>query len=242
MKNDEAQGREGSIPLVGRREELKALTAALQARRSCLITGPSGAGKTRLIEEALRASGEPVAVVRRLGVLHDLLVDLAGQLGCPPRQAGRLELATTRALKPAVEEALRKNPRCVVLDGIYDAGPRMFRFLQQLYYMPRVCLIAAAKSRESLGYVRRLLWDPREEIALKPLSRLEALSLFDASSEVFRLGALELGDFRTKVVAHAQGNPGQIVKMCEMAGRPEYQSGKQILFLPLWIDALTAFL
>jgi len=39
----------------------------------------------------------------------------------------------------------------------------------------------------------------------------------------------------------AHGNPGQILTMCRMASRPEYQAGRHIKFLPLRIDALTAF-
>jgi hypothetical protein len=43
------------------------------------------------------------------------------------------------------------------------------------------------------------------------------------------------------VLAAAQGNPGQILTMCRLAGCPEYQDGRHIKFLPLRIDALTAF-
>lgn len=232
---------DGPIPLVGRREELRALTSALRARRSCLVAGPRGIGKTRLIEEALNASGQPVVRLRTPGVLHELLVELAQQLSCPAGRFGDVRRATSIALKPAVQDALRKRPRCVVLDDVADADPRMYRFLQQVYYIPRVCLVVGAKSRDSLGFLRKLLWDPREEISLKPLSRAEASALFESACHAFRLDTLNVDEFRSKVLAAAQGNPGQILTMCEMASRPEYQAGRHIMFLPLRIDALTAF-
>jgi hypothetical protein len=117
----------------------------------------------------------------------------------------------------------------------------MYRFLQQVYFVPGVCLIVTATSRDCLGHLRKLLWDPREEIALKPLTRPEALSLFDVAARMCRLESFELDAFRRKVLTAAQGNPGQILTMCRMASRPEYQVGRHIKFLPLRIDALTAF-
>ena len=42
------------VPLAGRRDEVKALSAALCGRKSCLVAGPAGIGKTRLIQEALQ--------------------------------------------------------------------------------------------------------------------------------------------------------------------------------------------
>jgi hypothetical protein len=92
-----------------------------------------------------------------------------------------------------------------------------------------------------LGHLHKLLWDPREEITLKPLTRPEALILFDVASRIYRLEAFEIDAFRSKVLAAAQGNPGQMLTMCRMASRPEYQHGRHIKFLPLRIDALTAF-
>lgn len=230
-----------SVPLFGRLEQVRALSSALRGRRSCLVTGPAGIGKTRLIQEALALSPQPSVFLQRPNVLHRLLVELAERLSCPAGRFASVRQATSVALKPVVLDALRRAPRCIVLEDVAGADPRMYRFLQQVYYVPGVCLIVTAKSRDSLGRLRRLLWNPREEIALKPLSRAEALVLFEAAAGAFRLDALDVGGFRNKVLTAAQGNPGQILTMCRMAGRPEYQAGGHIKFLPLRIDALTAF-
>jgi predicted ATPase len=232
---------DGLIPLAGRREELKALTSALCARRSCLIAGHKGIGKTRLMEEALHAAQPPVVRLQGPMVLHELVVGLAQQLSCPAGRFGDLRRATSIALKPAVQEALRNHPHCIVLDDVASADSRMYRFLQQLYYIPGVCLIVTAKSRDSTGHLRKLLWDPREEISLRPLSRTDASAVFESASRAFRLDALDVEEFRSKVLSAARGNPGQIVTMCEMASRPQYQAGRHILFLPLRIDSLAAF-
>jgi predicted ATPase len=199
---------------VGRRRELRELVAALRTGQSRLTVGPAGIGKKRLVEEALRAAEQPFVRVRAAGVLHELLVGLAAALGCSHARFPSLPKATSLALKGLVLNALRRAPRCVVLEDLYDADPRMYRFLQRLYYIPRVSLIVTATSRAGLGFVRKLLWDPREEILLDPLSRAEAQLLFDEAVRAVGIESLKIDDFGRKVLAAAKGNPGQILAKC----------------------------
>jgi hypothetical protein len=56
----------------------------------------------------------------------------------------------------------------------------------------------------------------------------------------FGIESLKVDDFGRKVLAAAKGNPGQILAMCRMAARPEYQRGSYIKFLPLRMDMLSA--
>lgn len=231
---------EALLPLVGRREELRNLSTALRNRHSRLILGPPGARKTRLIQEASRLAAQPCAFLRRPTVLHALLAELAEQLDCRLPRFHALHRATSISLKPAILDSLRRAPRCVVIDGISQTEPRMYRFLQQVYYVPGTCLIVTAASRDGLGFLRKLLWDPREEISLEPFSRSEAQLLFEMAADRFELRSMNLDDFRQKVLMAARGNPGQIVSMCRLAGRREYQNGRHIKFLPLRIDALTS--
>jgi hypothetical protein len=238
---ESAQPQHQSVPLFGRRAEVRTLTNALCARKSCLVLGPNGIGKTRLLREALPIARPPYVDVEGPEALHRLLVELAERLSCPAGRFGSVRKATSAALKPAVLDALRRAPRCVVLENVAGADPRMYRFLQQVYYVPAVSLIVTAASRDRLGYLRKLLWDPREEIALKPLAPPDARGLFDVASRMYGLQSFDLDAFRSKVLTAAQGNPGQILTMCRMASRPEYQDGRHIKFLPLRMDALTAF-
>lgn len=230
-----------SVPLFGRRDEVRTLANALRARKSCLVLGPKGIGKTRLLRESLAIAQQPSVCVERPDVLHGLLVELAERLSCSAGRFESLRKATSIALKPSVQNAFRRQPQCLVLEDVAGADPRMYRFLQKVYYIPEVCLIVTATSRDRLGHLRKLLWDPSEEISLKPLTRPDALSLFDAASRLYRLQSFDLDGFRRKVLTAAQGNPGQILTMCRMASLPEYQAGRRIKFPPLRIDALMAF-
>jgi hypothetical protein len=235
-------GRARPLPLVGRQRDLRELVAALRTGQPRLILGPAGIGKKRLVEEALQAAEQAFVRVRAAGVLHELLAGLAEALGCSHPRFPSLPKATSPALKGLVLGALCRAPQCVVLEDLHDADPRMYRFLQRLYYIPRVTLIVTATSRADLGFVRKLLWDPREEIPVEPLSRVEAQLLFDEAVCRFGIESLKVDDFGRKVLAAAKGNPGQILAMCRMAARPGYQRGCYIKFLPLRMDMLSAFL
>jgi len=228
---------EALVPLVGRRGELEALVSALQSRQSRLVTGPRGIGKTRILREALSLAHGPHVVLRAPRTLHELLEQLAAILPC--RMAGR---APSSVLKATVLPALRAEPCAILLDDANECDPRMYRFLQAIYYSPGSCLIATARSRSSMGHLRKLLWDPREEVCLKPLSRAEAGAVFDGAAQACKLSGLELDDFRNRTLASARGNPGQIVAMCRLAARPEYQAGMHIRFLPVRMDVLPRFL
>ena len=229
------------IRMVGRRQEGKALLAAIKSRQSRLILGPPGIGKTRLIEECLATSGASAIRVEQPPVLHYLLMSLAVELGCVSGRYSNLIHATSVHLKALVLDVLRAKPHCVILENLDHGDPRIYRFLQDVYYVPNACLIVTSRSANRIGYVSRLLWDPRERIELKPLTGAESRRLFDLAARIFGLDSYEPDEFRDKVIEAAHGNPGQIIAMCRMATRPEYRAGRYIKFLPLRIDVLSAF-
>jgi len=238
---DPISAEEPLVPVVGRREECRTLVAALRDRCSRLVLGPPGAGKTRILQESLLLARQPFVHAYRPAVLHDLLVVLAEQLGCHSSRHPSLRRTPSVTLKPLILDSLRRRPRCVVLEDLSGADPRMCRFLREIYYSPGSCLIVTAQSRDCLGHARKLLWDPREEIVLRPLSSSDAHRLFGEAAQAFQLQPLDLDDFKRKVLRAAHGNPGQIVAMCRMASRAEYRDGRHIKFPLLRIDVLASF-
>jgi len=240
-----------ALPFIGREKERQRLGAAARHRHSLLVLGAAGMGKTRLIseaippDEALYARGEPS--------LHRLLVALARAM-IAAKHAAFLDRARPPAnveawlggqpsihLKGLLWNALQAAPALVILDGITGAGFPTYRFLQRLYHMPGMALLASARDRASLGALGRLFWHPAGTVNLSPLSEREAEHLFESAADRYQLRTLDLGDFREKVLESAGGNPGQIIEMCRMAAQPQYHSGRYIKFSPLRIDTVIKF-
>jgi hypothetical protein len=239
------------LPFVGRAKEKQRGGAAARHRQSLLVVGVAGIGKTRLISEAVPA-GEALSI-RWETSLHKLLVAFARSL-ILARHRAFLDRAKPPAnieawlgaqqsihLKGLVWNALQAEPALVILDGITGAGFATYRFLQRLYHMPEMALLASARDHASLGALGRLFWHPAAIMKLAPLSEREAEHLFESAADQYQLRGFDLGDFRGKVLESAAGNPGHIIEMCCLAAQARYRAGRHIKFSSLRIDAVIKF-
>lgn len=244
------------FPLIGLASEHQRLSAALRKGQPLLLLGPAGSGKSALIRAAVAdfPASHGIIQLRYTPNLHHLLIDLArrlletGHRGVRKlaRPGGDIEKwlsqQTSVHLKGILWASLEAEPRTIILDGIEGGRFPMYRFLQRLHFAKGMALLAAARDPVSLGTLGRLFWDPRTTVHLRSLNDADATRLFALAAESFRLGDLNLEEFREKVLDAAKGNPGQIIEMCRLASNPMYVSGRHIKFAPLRIDVLMKFL
>jgi DNA polymerase III delta prime subunit len=224
-------------PLIGMANEVERLKTALRTGDPLLLLGPPGSGKTRVIQEAL--SGDPHTIYLPWEPsLHALLISMACALRLPEAS---LRPRTSVHLKGALWSALESSPVAMAMDGIAGAGAPAYRFLQRVYHTRGVALFAASRDMASLGALARLFWNPQKILHIPALRDPDARRLFEAAAGRSGLGHLDLDDFRERVLASAQGNPGQIIEMCRLAAQPKYHAGRHIKFSLVRIDTVAKF-
>ncbi|MFZ5928271.1 MAG: hypothetical protein ACOYX1_12570 [Acidobacteriota bacterium] len=229
-----------ALPLIGRQRELHALGALFAQGSRVLVLGPRGIGKTRLIQESAAAAGISLARPDAHGSLHEFLEGLLPLTCTGTIRPASVRRLSSQTLQSRALAALQSRPRWLWIDDPAPAGARLYRFLQRVLWIRGCGLAVCAQNREQLGYLGRLLWDPREEVRLRPLSRHDAARLM---REAMRASGLESRgcpeDFLEQVLDAAAGNPGRIVTLCRLAAQPQYWHGGHLMFAPLWIDTLT---
>jgi hypothetical protein len=246
--------------LIGRKEELRELLAAIQQRASRLVWGPTDAGKTTLIKKAISdvpeaerrnciywegaASGRQLLshFVGRLYELGDLFV----------RKKVHADGATEISLNRWLHKQASLRLRGILFTALMQGGYRFFvdhfpppthnmaRLMKEIMYRCKtpICLAARDYSKSQIGYAWSLYWNDGLRIHLGPLSERLARKLLETSISRFGLTSLDLEDFREDILRLSGCVPGSIVKMCEMAANSRYHYGDQIKSKLVHVDYL----
>lgn len=240
--------------LIGREKLVGTLTDHVQNGRSVLLVGAAGMGKTAILQAVTQrflqhGASRTVLYCGEASTLKNTLRSLAE--GLYDRQR---VLPTTPLGQPIVSRHLLarwpigklsrfvlpriRAGRCVpLLDHLAHVRGAYAAFLDNLVEDLGVPIVAAARSLapDDTG---RLWW-----IGLKfavsdvaPLTRNDARRLIEHCLDRAQINLPDRQDFANGVVQRAGGNPRIIVRLCQMAGAPQYRAhGKTDLRL-LWLD------
>ncbi|MEV0647813.1 BTAD domain-containing putative transcriptional regulator [Phytomonospora sp. NPDC050363] len=165
---------------VGRAAELDRIVSTLSASRLVTLTGPGGAGKTRLAIEASRSAAEDVCFVELAGldpgvdVSHAVVAALGMREGAAAGVGGPAD-----SLLERIETALADRPVLLVLDNCEHVVDSAARFTDRiLRACPRLRVLAT--SREALGITGEAL-RPVPPLAAPPAGLdLEAAASYPA--------------------------------------------------------------
>ncbi len=245
---------------VGRKEELGFLRNAITSRKSLLISGSPGAGKTML---TLKALSELPDTFRRnclyvsgMKGLQDLLRQIVHLLFDvnDPALRGRLRRegvspaafkvwlgsqATTH-LRGALYQAAREGQYWLFLDHLPPLTHAISRVVKELVRMRStpVYLLARGFTEREIGHVTDIYWGDPHQLALGALPGASARELLEDCIQHFALSRLDLEDFRKEILHFSGCLPGAIVQMCALASEPRYQYGSQIKTKLIHIDYL----
>ena len=217
---------------VEREEELGRLRNKDKIRKSLLVFGPEGVGKSSLLrtfveKQALALYVEQMRSPREfvLGLLQ-ALHSADHNLRIP----GNLAALSTSGLKGIANRALDTRPFLMVLDHLNAPSRVVTGMIKDLHYYGRTPVIFASRSphMEDIGALRPLCAGKSERLELKNLPPQFALEFAQREAEKIELWASNLEAILLSLVEWSDGNPGAILNMLKMAQLPQYRAGDLI--------------
>jgi predicted ATPase/DNA-binding SARP family transcriptional activator len=223
---------------LGRRREIEELVALCMRNRLVTLSGPGGAGKTRLAVEVARMLAKTSSYADGLWMVDLSGVRDAELVAATAASALELTLSGSRPTVAALTVQLATRELVVVLDNcehVIDAAATLIRAIIQ--DCPGITVLAT--SREPLHLPGEVAWrvpslrvpDPSEPIDSGRLMRYESVQLFVARAQE-AAPAFRLDDDNAQVVAHiCQRLDGMPLAIELAAAQAAYRALKQIAAL-----------
>jgi Cdc6-like AAA superfamily ATPase len=233
--------------IFGREQEQSALAKRLAARRPLLVYGPTGVGKTLLINAVLRGlpdflySPDSSTINQAFrNIAYRLWQLRAAPLVKSFGRAGAEAIKTKSALnlKGVLRDALHDGKYCLVLDHIRRPSYSFAATVRELmgWCDTPVMTVARSAHMEDTGFLQAFYPDRADRFELKNLDPQTAEHFALEAAKRAGLSAQNMDDFLERVLEYSQGNPGAIVAMLDMAKHPQYRSQDRIKITPLYID------
>lgn len=227
--------------VVERQDELARLKARAQQKKSMLLFGPEGVGKTRLLRAF--AANEPLALyVGKPNSPHELLMAALEAMTRSGRRglslpANYKSLRST-SLKGIVLRLLDEHPFLLLVDHLAGPSRVVTGLIKEMNYYERTPVIFAARTphMEDIGTLLPMCADRSERLELKNFSLPLAQAFAQRAAEEAELTASNLAEALAFLVERCEGNPGGILTMVRMAKMPQYRTGDQIKSHVLYLD------
>jgi hypothetical protein len=229
------------LAAVDRTEELARLRAQAQKRKSMLVFGPEGVGKTRLLLTFVQ--NQPFALyVSPIRSPRDLMMALIQGLRRLDKRELRLpsnaNSLSTSSLKGIVQRALAEFPVMLVLDHLAGPSRVVTGIIKEFSDYGRRPIYFAARTphMEDIGTLQPMCADRSERLEIRNFGPAVALEFAKREAERTGLRASNLDSALHSLVEWSEGNPGSILQMLKMADLPRYRMGDQIKAHVLYLD------
>lgn len=225
---------------VEREEELACLQNQAKTRKSLLVFGPAGAGKSRLLQTFVQSQPLAVYVPQMRSPREFLLALLKGLNFADSRTKlpANIGVMSSSSLKGIVHRTLDTARFLMVLDHLDGPSRVVTGMIKDLHYFGRTPVIFASRSphMEDIGAMQTLCALRSERLEIRNWPQSIAVEFAQREAERTQLWASNLSSVLPSLVEWSEGNPGAIIEMIKMARLPQYQVRDQIKAHILYID------
>lgn len=233
--------------IYARDAELEQIRHLISRRRSFLLHGPMGVGKTLLLKhlacedpEVLYCGQSPSSQSVFRTLASELFTKKNHQVVkvCGTRGLNAIKDKSTISLRGIVTEGLRERSYSIALDHLQSPSQPFAAALKDVCNRTAIPLIAVARSAhmEDAGFLLPLFWDRSDKYALRNFDSDTAKEFAAQIARETQLKATNREEVIEKIVHYSKGNPGAIVAMLQMAASPKYVGQQHIKLSPLYID------
>jgi hypothetical protein len=236
------------------------LCAAIAERRSLLIYGPAGAGKSALLQSALscvdeslrrkcivcEAEGAPSAIWQRLVLAlaqagdPEVRARVENETGSFQHFENWARTQTSLRLRGVVRRAARAREYSIFLDAAGPLPDGTYRLFQEWVWSARtpVILLGRGSAQNQLGKAAQLYWHEGLRLNIGPLELTSAEDLLERAIHRFHLTELADAEFCDFVLEQSERLPGRITLLCELASNAAYHYKGHVKLHTLAIDFL----
>lgn len=221
-------------------ETLSIVREVFTRRKSMLLFGEAGSGKSRLLKDLVRRQSN-VAYVSTTSSARDFLSACLVALhpDLPSKQVlGRTRGASLIALRGKVLTELAKRDWILILDQIQAPSKVISRLVKDLNDYERTPILFSARSphMEDIGDLRSLCVYRSSRLELRPWPAQIALQFARHQADLSGLTALNLDEALKFFAELSQGYPGRMLAMLNMAKATAYRQEGHIKFRLIFVD------
>jgi len=208
--------------LIGREKECAAISGLISQKKSIIIFGPEGVGKTTIINKvlsnlvALNSFYSPISKTLKESLLNFM------EYGASDKKI--IQKADILGLKKLFYKILaKKNPEYIIFDQIESVEPKFYSFF--VYLMEaKIPLIVLSRGlqKQDIGHLRISLFS-FEKVEISNLDKPTADILIDYFIKEFGIKITKDVDFKKQIFHFSKGNPKIIQGLCFLARDVKYQ-------------------